>query len=240
MVSLLLMAVVYYYKNDLPPPEYYDLSMLQGPIQTPTTKKPFVIEANHQDYTIIPRFEYDLTGVVVTYNNASGFNDIWHYDIWKDFINVRDLCLIWGSNVGTGVYKNMSFSSDSWHCWYGWQDNKTGQSFVYTTLSNNHLVTNDNQIKAKLLSAEIGDVVHLKGQLVNYINNETGGYRISSVKITDRGEGACKVVYLDEFQVLKKANVRLRHWYMLLKWVSIASLIGFLSFFIFAPFKISR
>ncbi len=85
------------------------MSSLDAPIQTETARMPFEIVANKQQYSIIPKFDYELSGVVVTYNNADGFTDIWHHDVWKDFINVRDLCVIWGSNVSTGIYKKISF-----------------------------------------------------------------------------------------------------------------------------------
>ena len=64
------------------------------------------------------KFDYELTGIVVSYSNADGFTNIWHHKRWKDFINVRDICVIWEPNVSFGIYKNLPFSSDTWTCWF--------------------------------------------------------------------------------------------------------------------------
>ncbi|QPK64974.1 hypothetical protein IVG45_08560 [Methylomonas sp. LL1] len=106
-------GILHFYKDDWPEPAYYDLDQLEEPLQTPTDREPFSIEANGLGYTIHPKFDYDLQGVVVSYSNADGFTNIWHHKRWQDFINVRDLCVIWGNNVETGVYKNMKFKSAS-------------------------------------------------------------------------------------------------------------------------------
>ncbi len=237
LISLSLMLVLSFYKDRLPSPKTYDFISLDPPIQSETYREPFRISANKQSYEITPKFDYDLTGVVVTYSNADGFTNIWHHDAWKDFINLRDLCVIWNPNVNSGIYKKISFSSDSWTCWTSWRDSSTTEIFKSTAISNNHLLTDNNQIKAALLSAEIGDVIHFKGVLAGYKNAESGAERGTSIKRTDTGNGACETVYLDEFKVIKKANPVLRNFYKLSKWVAIFSLIGFLIMFVRTPFR---
>lgn len=231
------MTITYFFKDKLPDPVYYDIDILQAPTQTNTVREPFSIEVNHQHYTIIPKFDYDLTGVVVSYSNANGFTDIWHYDDWKDFINVRDLCVIWGANVSTGVYKKLDFSSDTWTCWFSWQDQATGKLFTWSALSNNHLLTENNQIKKQLMAAEIGDVVHFNGVLADYTNTDTRGWRKTSVIRKDTGNGACEVVYLEAFDIIKKAHPKLRHFFTLMKWVAIFSFVAWICMFMITPFK---
>ncbi len=148
---------------------------------------------------IKPKYDYELTGVVVTYNNSDGFTDIWHHDKWKDFINIRDLCVIWGANVASGVYKKISFSSDSWTCWAQWRDPEVSTHFEFTALSNNHILTDNILIKKKLLEAEIGDVIYFKGVLAEYRNDAVGFSRGTSTSRKDSGQGACESVYIDEF-----------------------------------------
>lgn len=237
LISFSLMLIFAYYKDNLPDPQTYDFISLDPPIQSETSREPFTITTNKQRYEITPKFEYELTGVVVTYSNADGFTNIWHHDVWKDFINVRDLCVIWGPNVSSGVYKKVNFSSDSWTCWYAWKDSSTTDNFKFTAVSNNHLLTDNNQIKATLLSAEIGDIIHFKGVLASYKNEDSGAERSTSIKRTDTGNGACETVYIDEFNVIKKANPVLRNFYKLTKWIAIFSLIGFLIMFVRTPFK---
>ena len=235
-VSLLVLAVTYHFKDKLPKPREYG-APLTAPHQSPTLRSPFFITENNQQYTIKPKFDYELTGVVMTYSDAAGFTNIWHHRRWKDFINVRDLCVIWGDNVRTGVYKNMHFSSDSWTCWVSWNDRETGRIFQSNALSNNHLLTNNNAIKSQMVQAEKGDVVYIKGVLVDYSNQATGGSRKTSISRDDDGNGACETIYVDEFKILKKANTLWRHLFKLAKWTALASFMGCMIFFLKTPFK---
>lgn len=237
IISCALMALLVFYKDTLPEPSTYANVTLPAPIQTETSRPPFSIMMNKQQYDVTPKFNYELTGVVVSYNNADGFTDIWHHDIWKDFINVRDLCVIWGSNVSTGIYKKVSFTSDTWTCWFSWPERQTTHDFQFTGISNNHLLVDDNRLKAALLNAEMGDVVHFKGLLVDYKNDANDPVRHTSVTRLDTGNGACEVVYLDEFDVIKKAHPFLRHVYQFTKWMAILSFIGVTIIFFKTPFK---
>ena len=231
------MAISYYYKDNFPPPQKYNLSALGPPLQEPTFREPFAIIANKQHYTVTPKFEYELTGVVVSYNDADGFTNIWHHKRWKDFINVRDICVIWEPNVGSGIYRNIQFSSDSWTCWTSWKDHATSDKFHMTALSNNHLLTANNYIKSKLLDAEKGDVIRLKGVLAEYKNDATGTTRGTSITRTDSGNGACETVYIEDFKIIKKANAGWRILYTISKWLTLLSLIGFLILVGITPYK---
>ena len=148
IISALTMGVTYFYKDNLPPPDYYDLNSLAEPSQQPTVREPFSSRVNDQVYTIEPKFDYELYGVVVSYNDSDGITDIWHHKRWKDFLNLRDLCVIWGKNVESGVYRNMEFHNDSWTCWASWPDSNIGSLFAVNALSNNHLLADNDAIKA--------------------------------------------------------------------------------------------
>ncbi|WP_221933233.1 hypothetical protein [Legionella israelensis] len=237
VVSLLMMAVSWYYKDDFPPPSEYDIKQLNPPVQSATTRVPFSISADKYQYTIIPKFDYELTGILVTYSEADGFTNLWHHKRWKDFINIRDLCVIWEPNVSSGVYKNIHFSSDSWTCWTSWKSAEASKRFQSTALSNNHLLTDNDSVKAALRNAEVGDMIYFKGVLSEYKNNMTGTVRGTSIRRDDDGNGACETVFLDEFKILKKANPELRRLFMVSKWLAILSFIGFLVMFCMSPFK---
>ncbi len=227
-ISLVIMAVSYFFKDKLPPPDYYDMSKLTMPVQNKVNMAPFHINTHEQHYLVEPLYAYELYGVVVTYSDADGFGNIWHHRRFKDFINVRDLCVIWGDFVAGGMYQRLSFDSDSWTCWTYFPDGASIAEFKNNTLSNNHLLVDDNRIKATLLSAEVGDHVHFKGYLARYRNLNNGYHRGTSITRDDSGQGACETVYLESFEIIKKANPVLRTIYFLTKWLAIISLIVFL------------
>lgn len=240
LFSAIALGVTYYNKSTLPDPAYYATAQLEAPRQTPTEQEPFNIKANDQEYTITPRYAYELDGVVVSSHNADDFIDITHHERWKDFINLRDLCVIWGSNVASGVYQRMEFHNDSWTCWFAWTDAATGALFQKNALSNNHLLTNDEAIAQALLSAEPGDHIRLRGVLAEYSNASNGFHRGTSITREDTGNGACETIFVDEFNIVNKANVKLRRFYNLAKWMTIFSGIGFAVMFVIAPVRAGR
>ncbi|VAW69894.1 hypothetical protein MNBD_GAMMA09-3823 [hydrothermal vent metagenome] len=235
ILSSLLLVYSYFTKDTLPEADFYNLSELKAPKQTAIKKNAFSVEVNNQTYIIKPRFYYELQGVVVSYHDSDVFWDIWHHDKWKDFINLRDLCVIWDNNVSSGVYKKMDFTNDSWTCWARWPDNETGRIFSMRQLSNNHILSHNDDISQTLMSARPGDHIKLSGFLSEYSNPGNGFQRGTSTTRTDTGNGACETIYLDDFKIINKANAGTHRLYAISKWTFIISLIGFIVAFIASP-----
>jgi len=229
--SLFLSLSCYFLKDQLPPPSYYESFSLNAPTQSPTTEALFTTDVKNQHYIIEPQFDYELYGVVVSYHDADSLIDIWHHDKWKDYINLRDLCVIWGANVRNGVYLNMNFSNDNWTCWAYWPDRTTRDRFDMTALSNNHLLVDNKSIKKALMNTEAGDYIHLKGVLASYRNPANHFFRGTSTVRTDTGNGACETIYVREFDIINKANSGIRAVYQFAKWLTILSLIGYIVIF---------
>ena len=237
LASLAAMAVTYLLKDQRPDPGFYDLEQLRPPQQTATDARPFTTEVNGQHYRVKPLFDYELEGVVVSYHDADSIADIWHHGKWQDFINIRDLCVIWGRNVGNGVYQEMDFSNDSWTCWAYWPDAATRKRFSMSQLSNNHLLSDDDQLKEQLMAARPGDHIRLRGMLAAYANPANGFKRGTSTTRTDTGNGACETIYLQDFEIVNKANPGIRRLYSTSKWLAALSLLGFVVMFVVAPVR---
>jgi hypothetical protein len=240
LFSLPLLVYTYLERDRLPEPAFYDQASLVEPRQRATRQQPFMTQIKDQDYRIEPLFEYVLDGVVVSYNDADGVTDITHHRKWHDFLNVRDLCVIWGENVARGVYQEMEFRNDSWTCWAYWPDAQTGSRFSMHQLSNNHLLVDDEEVKRRLMLARPGDQVRFKGLLSHYANPANGFRRGTSTVRTDTGNGACETIYLQEFRIIKQANPGLRRLYQVSKWFVLLSLVGFGIMFVVAPAARSR
>lgn len=238
LLSALVMVATFFHKDKMPMPDFYDLNSLNEPSQNQTDHQPFETVVNEQSYTIDPKFDYELYGVVVSYNNAGSFGDIWHHKRWKDFLNLRDLCVIWGKNVATGIYNSMEFRNDSWTCSASWFDNETGSIFSMTELSNNHILTDNDSIKSSLMEAEVGDHIRFRGYLASYSNKVNGFNRGTSITRSDTGNGACETIFLDDFEIIKKANSGTRKIYSLAKWLTITAFIGFIITLTVAPVRL--
>ena len=235
LVCALLAVLSYKYKDQHPGPDFYDQARLTEPLQVKTRTQPFQVQANGVVYTIDPLFDYELNGMVVSEYTSGELGDIYHHDRWKDFINIKDLCVIWGHNVAGGVYQEMSFSNSPWICRAYWPSQEVGTRFRQSQLSNNHLLTNRPEVNEAIMQSEPGDQVHFKGMLARYSHSHGKFRRGTSTSRTDTGNGACETVFVTDFEIVKKANSGWRKLFAFALGGAILSLIGFLVMFAIAP-----
>jgi hypothetical protein len=216
--AALALLVSLFLRNRLPDNSFALEPLLQNPVQSEEgVPEPFDVTRKDITYTVRPLFSYELWGMIVSYHHSASFVDISHKQ-WKDFINTKDVCVIWGRNIETGVYERMSFRNRDFTCYYRYPDQETGALFTENALSNNHLLPADPLVADAVLKARKGDQVRFKGWLVSYGIKGTPYARRSSTVRNDRGNGACEVVYVTEFEILRPANAA---WRMLYK-VSLA------------------
>jgi hypothetical protein len=189
--------------------------LLQNPIQS-DVGVPGLFETTRKkvDYVVTPLFSYELWGLIVSSHDASSFIDISHKQ-WNDFLNTKDVCVIWGRNVETGVYKRMRFRNRDFTCYYRYPDREAAELFTENCLSNNHLLPDGPLVAAAVKKARKGDQVRVKGWLASYGVKGAPYQRKSSTVRNDRGNGACEVVYVTEFEILREANAVWRTLYKL-------------------------
>jgi hypothetical protein len=203
-------VVSFFMRNRLPDKSLVLEPLLQDPVQTEDgVPEPFEVTRKNVTYTVTPLFGYELWGMIVSYHHSASFVDISHKQ-WNDFLNTKDICVIWGSNAESGVYSRMTFRNRDFTCFYRYPDRETGALFTESCLSNNHLLPADAPIADAVLKARKGDQVRLKGWLVSYGVKGAPYSRRSSTVRNDRGNGACEVVYVTEFEVLREANAAWR------------------------------
>ena len=208
--SLAVFALSLAMRNALPDKSLIHEALFQDPIQTAEgVPSPFEVIRKDVPYTVTPLFRYELWGMIVSYHHASSFIDISH-KMWNDNLNIKDVCVIWGPNVETGVYERMRFRNRDFTCFYRYPDRETGALFTENALSNNHLLPADPLIADAILKARKGDQIHFKGWLVSYGHKGAPYARGSSTVRTDRGNGACETVWVEEFEILREANAAWR------------------------------
>ena len=239
IISLLACGYLYFLKDSLPDADFYDWELLGEPLQSVTRQPGFKTRSNDQEYLIEPRYDYELDGVIVSLHDADEFLDVTHQRRWRDFINLRDLCVIWGDNVSSGVYREMEFHNGTWTCWFSWPNSEVASRFDATQLSNNHLLVDDDDIRQALMQSEPGDHIRLKGMLVEYSNPANGFRRGTSTTRTDTGNGACETIYVEDFEVIRKANHGVRMFYTVALWTTLLSCIGVLVLFVLTPHRVT-
>lgn len=237
LFSLALTAWSYSYKDRLPPADFYDREVLGNPRQTASSSPVFSTDVNGIRYTIRPVANYELHGVVVSYHDSDAFIDVYHHKDWKDFINIRDICVIWGDNVVSEVYRELVFENTTWTCWVYWPSHAAASRFKSAQFSNNHLLADDPLIHQAIMAAEPGDHIAFRGMLASYSHSNGKFQRGTSTRRTDTGNGACETVFVEDFRIVKKANSGWRRLYVITGIVALISLLGIIVMLFIAPVR---
>lgn len=221
-LGLLALALAWWFKDCLPPAEFYGPTPIQEPSQKATEAQAFSVRKGGENYRIKPLFDYDIKGMIVSQNEANSFGDIYHGK-WKDHINLKDICIIWGDNLSSGVYQKVSFKNTTWTCWYQTSDGAAWRQFREDQISNNHLLADNPTLARSILKTQVGDLIRIKGYLAEYENLGNDFKRGTSITRTDTGNGACETIYVEDFQILQRANNGWHWLYRLSIWLVLAS-----------------
>lgn len=191
---------------------------IQGELRDP---KPIRKEKEGFIYLIDPIYSYEISGLVVADYNSENWLDIFHS---KDPLNSKDVCVAWGSNLSSGAYQKTKFSHGEFTCF--WQVQEQDVVFNNNEISNNHLLPANEEINGKIKESRVGDQIYIRGYLANYNITATdlNVSRNTSISRNDTGNGACEVIYVTDFQILKRTN-NVYH--------SIHLFTGYLSIFLF-------
>ncbi len=111
-----------------------------------------------------------------------------------------DLVLGWGAMSDTTVLKHFSISQNGRA--YSWRTNTfpVPREVIETHSANMHMIPADAEIESQLKSIRPGNMVHLKGLLVEVTSKE--GFRWkSSLTRADTGGGACELILVESLYV---------------------------------------
>lgn len=214
-LGLILLALGIWKQDDLPDRVGYDPVLLQEPEQTAISRAAFTETVGGITYTIQPKFDYVLNGLVVSLHDAGSWKDYLH-EKWNDNLNVLDLCVIWGRNVSESAWRNIEFSSGQFTCNFFTRSSEAYHKFNQAQISNNHLLTANPDLARRLRDVRIGDQIRLRGYLAEYSHHHGFAFkRGTSTVRTDTGNGACETLYVEDLQVLRR-GLSLWGW---LKWL---------------------
>lgn len=203
--SALLLMIGYFQQDKFVDDLQIGKQLLHEPIQKQTRQQSFSVSQKGVDYKIEPLFDYEISGLVVSYrHHGDGLYSI-HNRLWNDHINVSDLCVVWADNATKLDLNQFTFWNESFTCNIKTENMGAWEKFKMNQLSNNHVVTADDVIRDKIAQARIGDQIHIKGMLSNYSTSK-GGTRGTSTTRDDRGNGACETIFVKEFEIIKSMD----------------------------------
>ena len=204
LISLFVVIISFTKRNDFTDSLEILSALNQEPAQSLINQPAFYADYNDETFEIIPKYDYELFGLVVSYrlHDANGSTMI--HDLTKDHLNVADFCVVWGTSADTKLLQNMDFSNGQFTCQYS-GSHTVWDKFNHEQLSNNHLLALDENIREQIDEVKIGDQIRIKGWLSHYIN-PVGSERGTSIVRTDTGNGACETIFVNEIELLKLAK----------------------------------
>lgn len=196
LASVLLLVAAWKSKGVLVDVDGVLPELLEEPIQTDTDLEPFSFSYAGKSYTVDPVADYEIWGLVVSHNDIEGFMDLVHDE---SSVDTKDLCVIWGENLETNDFQRIEFTSGDFTCFLQFP---SGVDFRFDSISNNHLITDEQAIRDVIAHVRVGDQIHILGSLVNYQEAGTRFWRRTSTTRRDTGNGACEVVFVEEIEIL--------------------------------------
>ncbi|MBP9758876.1 hypothetical protein KBD45_04205 [Candidatus Dojkabacteria bacterium] len=204
IITLLIFIITNYIRVQTPSPGGIIQESYNQPIQKELSKaiKPFEISSiRNSKYLVTPKFEYEISGLVVSEHDTQGFSDISH-EMWGDSLNIKDLCILFGDDLKTSNYKKMKFSNGDYVCYFNGPDDVFAAFNIYN-ISNNHILSGDQKLIDKIRTIKPGDQIRIHGYLASYSNTK-GFSRGTSTTREDTGNGACETIYLTEVEIIKE------------------------------------
>lgn len=229
IVSAVLLLISFGNRNDIPGSIDYVPSIAHDPVQTATGKPSFGVSLKGIDYEVEPEYEYDITGMVVSYRHHDEDYSRMHR-LAKDHLNMLDVCVIWGDNTRAELDK-IQFWNGLFTCNVKTRSNSAWQSFDMNQLSNNHLLSDDEDVRDRVRRIRVGDQIRVKGYLSNYTS--PAGKRGTSTTRTDTGDGACETLYIEEFEIVRAA----RNDWRLVMYASLVTLVISLAIHFRRPYR---
>lgn len=228
--SAILLVISFSKRNDFPKEINLAPELSQEPKQNAIEQAPFTVNYRDVSYQVNPQYEYELYGLVVSYRHHSG--DSMLHKSWNDHLNMTDICVIWGETAESAYLNQFDFWNGQFTCNYRTRSNVAWNSFNENQLSNNHLISNDDSIRKKIHAVKVGDQVRVMGFLSSYGEPNKPQRGTSTVR-TDKGNGACETIFVNDFIILKESQ---NHWRSIML-ICLISLILFLAGYFAAPFR---
>ncbi len=110
-----------------------------------------------------------------------------------------DLALGWGPMSNGDILKQISFSQGG--RFYRWWAQKfpVPRNVIESHSANMHMIPADDDIERRLKSTRAGNLVHIKGYLVEATSKD--GFRWkSSLSRSDSGAGACELIWVESLE----------------------------------------
>jgi hypothetical protein len=197
--SLLVLAVHAWKEDHFPA----DLALAPGiehpPAQHPADEPPVWLVAGGERYLVRPRYRYELTGLVVSLRRHDA--DYGLHALWNDHVNVADICVVWGANATDLDLNRFDIRNGQFTCRWSSSAPRAWAALDGDAIANNHLITAVPRLREIVDGLRVGDQIRVTGWLADY-GQPGGPVRRTSTTRSDRGNGACETILVEDVRVL--------------------------------------
>ncbi|MEE9911831.1 MAG: hypothetical protein K4571_08910 [Deltaproteobacteria bacterium] len=190
IVLVVLIGVGYFTHNKLEEKRLAGTAPItQVPFQE-NTDAPVIL---HAGYEIQPVARYEIRARVLSTER---------YRTGREAdLSPVDFALGWGPMSDHAVTKKLNIRQSGRWYHYSWSDAPPiDPAVIVRTSVNTHLVPANDSVKALLLQVRSGNIVSLKGYLINVRHPDGWSWR-SSLTREDSGAGACELMWVEEASV---------------------------------------
>jgi hypothetical protein len=148
----------------------------------------------HKGVAITPLAHFEMTGRVL---HAKRY--------WFDKearLSPIDLAMGWGPMSDERVLESISIKQMGRFYFWSTPALPIPQVEIIRNSANMHIIPANDAVRCRLRGVKRGHIVHLKGYLV-MAKNEAGAIWMSSLTRDDCGDGACEVIWVEEFTILE-------------------------------------
>lgn len=159
------------------------------PLQTPPKERVF----SAAGYQITPVASYQVRALVLSTER---------YRMGREAdLSPVDFALGWGPMSDPSVFSHLEISQGQRWYRYRWSGAPPIEpSQIVRHSANTHLIPADEQVRRQLLAVQRGQVVTLKGSLVNVDHPDGWRWRTSTTR-EDSGGGSCELMWVTEVVV---------------------------------------
>ena len=152
----------------------------------------------HKDYFITPLADFEANARVLSRKNYR----------WgrESDISPTDLTLGWGRMSDEAVYGQINIRQNNRYYYGRVEKFPIPRREIETQSANMHMIPASKSVQRAIKSVRKGDIVSFSGKLVR-AETADGWQWSSSLTRTDTGYGACELVYVKEFEVLKPEGI---------------------------------
>ena len=143
-------------------------------------------------WRLTPQARYDIIARILA-------REDYHFDLLADLIP-EDLALGWGPMSDNRILRLFEITQGArFYSWIPKQALPIPRQAVVEHSANTHVIPADPVVARQLKHLRVGQVVHLRGSLVNGVRDD-GAYINTSLTRSDSGPGSCEVLLVEQVE----------------------------------------